>query len=117
MLRSEKLHGVRVIWQMRPRIARIAHFSRCFRIAKHLLEPDQSRNPFFVYGPKSHQVLEAAGATVLFLPGYSPDFNPVETAITRIKVFLKKTAARSKTELDVAIAKAIDHITPQSATV
>ena len=41
----------------------------------------------------AREAIEAAGATLLFLPAYSPDFNPVEMAIAQIKAFLKKTAA------------------------
>ena len=63
----------------------------------------------------AREVIEAAGATLLFLPAYSPDFNPIEKAIAQIKAFLKKTAARTKDELDTAIAKAIDIATPQNA--
>lgn len=62
------------------------------------------------------QAIEARGATLIFLPAYSPDFNPIEKAIAQIKAFLKKTAARTKADLDAAIAKAIDLVTPQNAT-
>ena len=61
------------------------------------------------------QAIEAAGATLLFLPAYSPDFNPIEKAINQIKAFLKKTAARTKEDLHAAIAIAIDLVTPQNA--
>ena len=63
----------------------------------------------------AREAIEAAGATLLFLPAYSPDFNPIEKAIAQIKAFLKKTAARTKDELDAAIAKAIDRVTEQNA--
>ena len=63
----------------------------------------------------ARQAIEAAGATLLFLPAYSPDFNPIEKAINQIKAFLKKTAARTKEDLHAAIAKAIDLVTPQNA--
>lgn len=63
----------------------------------------------------ARQAIEAAGATVLFLPAYSPDFNPIEKAIAQIKAFLKKTAARTKPDLDHAIAHAIERVTPQNA--
>ena len=63
----------------------------------------------------AQQAIEAAGATLLFLPAYSPDFNPIEKAIAQIKAFLKKTAARTKGDLDSAIAKAVDLVTPQNA--
>ena len=63
----------------------------------------------------AREAIEAAGATLLFLPAYSPDFNPIEKAINQIKAFLKKTAARTKEDLHAAIAKAIDLVTPQNA--
>jgi len=63
----------------------------------------------------AREAIEAVGATLLFLPAYSPDFNPIEKAIAQIKAFLKKTAARTKAELDAAIAQAIDLVTPQNA--
>ena len=61
------------------------------------------------------RAIEAAGALLLFLPPYSPDFNPIEKAINQIKAYLKKTAARTREELHDAIAKAIDLVTPQNA--
>lgn len=61
------------------------------------------------------EAIEAAGATLLFLPPYSPDFNPIENAISQIKAYLKKAAARTKEQLHAAIAKAIDIITPHNA--
>jgi transposase len=61
------------------------------------------------------EAIEAAGAILLFLPPYSPDFNPIENAIAQIKAFLKKTAARTKPDLDAAIAQAIELVTPQNA--
>jgi transposase len=64
----------------------------------------------------ARDAVEAAGAVLLFLPPYSPDFNPIEKAIAQIKAFIKKTAARTKPELDAAIAKAIDLVTPQNAS-
>ena len=63
----------------------------------------------------ARQAIEDAGARIVFLPPYSPDFNPIEKAIAQMKSFLKKTAARTKAELDTAIAKAIDIVTPQNA--
>lgn len=54
----------------------------------------------------------ASGAGLRFLPPYSPDFNPIEMAFSRLKAFLKKTAARSKDGLWNAIATGIDRFTP-----
>ncbi len=56
--------------------------------------------------------IERAGAMLLFLPPYSPDFNPIELAIAKIKALLRKAAARTVEALDAAIAAALDAITP-----
>ncbi len=58
------------------------------------------------------EAIEAAGATRLFLPAYSPDFNPIEMAFSKLKASLKKAAARTVTDLWDAIAAAIDAIKP-----
>lgn len=47
-------------------------------------------------GPKVRQMIEAAGATLLFLPPYSPDFNPIEMAFAKLKALLRKAAERTK---------------------
>lgn len=59
--------------------------------------------------------LERAGAKLLYLPPYSPDFNPIEKAFSQIKAFLKATAVRTKQALDVAIEKAIEIVTNNQA--
>jgi transposase len=56
--------------------------------------------------------IEAAGAELRFLPPYSPDFNPIEMAFSKLKAFLKKVAARTIDELWAAIAVGIDAFTP-----
>ena len=58
------------------------------------------------------EAIEAAGATLLYLPPYSPDFNPIEMAFSKIKAFLRKAAARTVPDLWQAIAIAIDAFTP-----
>jgi transposase len=58
------------------------------------------------------QAIERAGAELRFLPPYSPDFNPIEMVFSKFKAFLKKAAARTITNLQAAIAGAIDAITP-----
>lgn len=57
------------------------------------------------------KAIENAGAELRFLPPYSPDFNPIEMAFSKLKAFLKKTAARTKDELWDAIGTAIDTFT------
>jgi transposase len=58
------------------------------------------------------QAIEAAGATHLFLPPYSPDFNPIEQLFAKLKAWLRKVAARTKEALWQAIAEALDIFTP-----
>ena len=56
--------------------------------------------------------IEAAGATLLFLPPYSPDFNPIEQAFAKIKARLRKAAARTVDTLEAAIAAALEALSP-----
>ncbi len=56
--------------------------------------------------------IEAAGAELRFLPPYSPDFNPIEMAFSKLKSILKKAAARTKDDLWRAIGQAIDTFSP-----
>ncbi len=58
------------------------------------------------------EAIDAAGATHLFLPPYSPDFNPIEQAFAKLKALLRKAAARSVDTLSSAIAAAIEQYTP-----
>ena len=58
------------------------------------------------------EALEATGAQLLFLPPYSPDFNPIENAFSKLKALLRKAAARTIDELWAAVASAIDTFTP-----
>jgi len=62
------------------------------------------------------EAIEAAGATRLFLPPYSPDFNPIEQAFAKLKALLRKIAARTIDELWAAIANVIECFTPAECT-
>ncbi len=42
-------------------------------------------NPSSHRGPRVRQMIEAAGASLLYLPPYSPDFNPIENAFAKLK--------------------------------
>ena len=59
------------------------------------------------------RAIQAASAELRFLPPYSPDFNPIEMAFSKLKALLKKAAARTLDDLFDAIAKGIDTFTPQ----
>ncbi len=58
------------------------------------------------------RAIEAAGASLLYLPPYSPDFNPIEMAFSKLKAILRKAAARTVDALWAAIADALDAFTP-----
>jgi transposase len=58
------------------------------------------------------EAIEAAGATRLFLPPYSPEFNPIEQAFAKLKALLRKAAARTLDALWNAIADTIELFTP-----
>ena len=58
------------------------------------------------------EAIERVGAKLYFLPPYSPDFNPIEMALAKLKAFLKKAAARTKGALWEAIRQGIDAIMP-----
>ena len=59
------------------------------------------------------QAIEAAGATRVLLPPYSPDFNPIEQAYAKLKALLRKAAARTIDDLWAVIAEAIELFPPQ----
>ena len=63
-------------------------------------------------GPRVRALIEAAGATLRYLPPYSPDFNPIEKAFAKLKALLRKEAARTVEALWSAIGRIIDLITP-----
>jgi transposase len=60
-------------------------------------------------------LIEARGAQLLYLPPYSPDFNPIEQAWSKIKEFLRTTKARTLPLLDDAVTAALAAITPDNA--
>ena len=61
------------------------------------------------------ELIEAAGCRLLFLPPYSPDFNPIEQAWSKLKTLLRGLGARTKEALHAALAAVIDAITAQDA--
>jgi transposase len=87
--------------------------------ARTLLAPSQAPGDIVIMDNlPAHKVagaraaIEATGATMLFLPPYSPDFNPIEQAFAKLKALLRKAAARTVDALQNAIAVAIDAFTP-----
>jgi transposase len=58
------------------------------------------------------KAIEAVGVSVLFLPPYSPDMNPIELMWSKIKAILRKLKVRTKEHLDDAIAFALNCVSP-----
>ena len=63
-------------------------------------------------GPRTRTLIGAAGARLLFLPPYSPDFNPIESAFAKLKALLRKAAERTIEGLWSAIGRIVDLFTP-----
>jgi transposase len=60
-------------------------------------------------------LIESAGCEVMRLPPYSPDFNPIENAISKVKAMLRKLAKRTVPALFDGIAAALESVTPSDA--
>jgi transposase len=63
-------------------------------------------------GADVRRAIEAAGATLRYLPPYSPDFNPIESAFSKLKAVLRKAAARTIKHLWDTIRDALPQFTP-----
>ena len=70
-----------------------------------ILDNASPHNPDWVLKP-----LIDKGINVVFLPPYSPDFNPIELAWSKIKAFLRKFKARTADDLVTAMGMALDTI-------
>ena len=64
---------------------------------------------------RARQLIEAAGCQVVFLPTYSPDFNPIEQAFAKLKHLLRKTEPRSVDDVMTATHRHYPQITSQDA--
>lgn len=62
--------------------------------------------------PVAQAAIEAAGASLLFLPPYSPDFNPIENAFSKLKALLRKAEQRTIAGLWDALGQIADLFTP-----
>ena len=87
---------------------------------EHFLTPKLKRGQIVVMDNLSvhkskrvQRLIEEAGATLLFLPPYSPDMNPIEEAFSKVKGILRKAAARTREALVEATGRALDAITPE----
>lgn len=69
-------------------------------------------NVRFHFAGRAVSLIEAAGGRVVPLPPYSPDFNPIENSISKIKQSLRKAQARTVRKLYHALRQALATITP-----
>ncbi len=63
-------------------------------------------------GPRTRALIEAAGASLLFLPPCSPDFNPIENAFAKLKAMLRKAVERTVDALWAGIGRIADAFSP-----
>jgi transposase len=64
---------------------------------------------------KAREAVEAAGCRVVFLPSYSPDFNPIEHAFAKTKQALRRIGPRSWEAVVAAVGEALATVTPADA--
>lgn len=64
---------------------------------------------------RTRALIEARGAELWFLPGYSPDYNPIEEAFSKVKARLRTAAAREHEALVAEIWAALGAVTPTDA--
>lgn len=62
-------------------------------------------------GPRVRQMIESAGATLLYLPPYSPDLNPIELAFAKLKQLLRSAEYRTMHALWINVQRLLDQIT------
>jgi transposase len=66
-------------------------------------------------GERVRELIEGQGCELMYLPPYSPDFNPIEEAFSKIKGLMRKAEARSREALLEAMGKAISALSTQDA--
>jgi transposase len=66
-------------------------------------------------GGRVKELIEEQGCELLYLPPYSPDFNPIEEAFSKVKRILRKAESRTREALVEAIGAAISTVTAKDA--
>src|SRR5215204_4921582 len=66
-------------------------------------------------GERVRELIESQGCELIYLPPYSPDFNPIEEAFSKIKGLMRKAEARSREALLEAMGKAISALSAEDA--
>ena len=91
--------------------------------ARQILAPSLSAGDIVILddlpahkGAAARDAVEAVGARLLFLPPYSPDFNPIENIFSKMKAWIRRAAPRTVEALQDAVCAAIDDVCPKQAT-
>ncbi len=66
-------------------------------------------------GGRVRELIEERSCELIYLPPYSPDFNPIEEAFSKIKRFLREVRARTREALVEAIGRALDAVSARDA--
>ena len=66
-------------------------------------------------GGRVKEIIEGKGCELLYLPPYSPDFNPIEEAFSKVKRILREVESRTREALVEAIGAAISAVTVEDA--
>ncbi len=66
-------------------------------------------------GGKVREIVEGAGCELAYLPPYSPDFNPIEGAFSKVKGFMRQAEARTREALIEAMGRALDAVSARDA--
>jgi transposase len=66
-------------------------------------------------GGRISELIEQRGCELLYLPPYSPDFNPIEEAFAKVKALLRRFEARTHEALVEAMGRALDALTARDA--
>ena len=64
-------------------------------------------------GERVRELIEGRGCELIYLPSYSPDFNPIEEAFSKIKRLVRKVEARTREALVEAIGSALSAVTTE----
>jgi len=64
---------------------------------------------------RTRELIESAGAELVYLPPYSPDLNPIEMIFAKVKQLLRSLACRTREELWQAMQSVLDRVTPSDA--
>ena len=65
--------------------------------------------------PDVAEAVQRVGAQLCYLPPYSPDYNPIEMAWSKVKTFLRGIGARTRRQLSRSLQAALLQVTAQNA--